>query len=94
MAFESFHLEGIQRPKKIRSVSAIAEYGVHLKWFLAALKGQTTSSAPIINHHRGFREGLETLTFSVPTNNHCRYLKEGLETQTSFVPTNNHCCGL
>ena len=39
MVFESFESEEIQRPKNIRSISAIAEYGNHLKSFSAASTG-------------------------------------------------------
>lgn len=94
MAFKSFQLEKIQRPKKIESVSATAEHGGHLEGFLATLKGQTTSSTPIINYYRGLREGLEILIFSISTNNHCRGLRKGLETLIFSAPINNHCCNL
>ncbi len=94
MAFESSQSEGMRRPKKIRSTSATAEHGGHLEGFLAAPKGQTTFSAPTINHRHGLREGLETLTSSTLANNHCRSLRVGLETLTSSAPTNNHRRGL
>ncbi len=90
MAFESSQSEGMQRPKKIGSASATAEHGGHLEGFSATPKGQTTSSAPTINHHRSLKEGLKTLTSSTPANNHRRGLREGLETLTSSVPTNNY----
>ncbi len=94
MAFENSQSEGIQRPKKIRSTSATVEHGGHLEDFLAASKGQTTSSAPTINYYCSIREGLETLTSTTPTNNNHRGLREGLETLTSSTPTNNHWRGL
>ncbi len=90
MAFESSQSEGMQRPKKIGSVSATAEHGGHLEGFSAALKGQTTSFALTINHCRGLREGLETLTSSALAKNHCHSLIEGMEIRTSSAPTNNH----
>ena len=46
MAFESSKLEKMQRPKKIGSALAIAEYSSNLKGFLAIPKGHITSSAP------------------------------------------------
>ena len=94
MAFESFQSEKIQKPKKIGSASATAEYGGYLKGFLAAPKGLPTFSAPTINHSYGLREGLETITSSTPTNNHCRGLREGLKTLISFAPINNYCHSL
>ena len=84
----------MQRPKKIGSVFATAEYGGYLEGFLATPKGQTTSSTPTINYCRSLREGLETLTSSTPTNNHCCSLRERLETLILSAPTNNHCRGL
>ncbi len=84
----------MQKSKKIGSVSATAKYGGHLEGFLAMPKGQNTFSTPTINHCRGLKEGLETLTSSALTNNHCRGLREGLETLTSSTPTNNYCHGL
>lgn len=90
MAFESFHSEGMWRPKKIGSTSAIAEHSGHLEGFSTVLKDQTTSFIPIINHCRGLREGLKILTSSALTNNYCHGLREGLETLTSSAPTNNH----
>ncbi len=84
----------MRRPKKIGSASATAEHDGHLEGFLAAPKGQTTFSAPTINHHRGLRDGLETLTSSAPANNHRHSLREGLETLTSSASTNNHRRGL
>ncbi len=61
---------------------------------MAAPKGQTTFSAPTINHRHGLKEGLETLTSSAFANNHRRSLREGLKTLTSSAPTNNYCRGL
>ncbi len=94
MAFESYQSEGIQRPKKIKSISATTEHGGHLEGFLTTPKGQITSFAPTINHRYSLRDGLKTLTSSAPTKNHHRDLRKGLETLTSSAPINNHCCGL
>ncbi len=94
MAFESSQSKGMRRPKKIGSASATAEHGGYLEGFLAVPKGQTTSFALTINHRRGLREGLETLTSSTSANKHCRSLREGLETVTSSALTNNYCCNL
>lgn len=94
MAFESFQLKKIQKPKKIGSISATIKYDGYLEDFLAAPKGQTTSSAPTINYCYGLKEELETLTFSAPTNNYCRNLRERLKTLISFALTNNYCCSL
>lgn len=84
----------MQRPKKIRFVSATVEFDGHLEGLLAALKSQTTFSAPIINHYHGLREGLESRTSFAPANNYCRSFREGLKTLTSSTPTNNYCCSL
>ncbi len=94
MAFESSQSERIRRPKKIGSALATVEHGGHLEGFLAAPKGQTTSSAPIINHHRGFREGLEILISSTSTNNHRHGLRKWLKTLIFFALINNYCHSL
>lgn len=91
MVFESFQLEGIQRPNKIRFASTIAKYGGHLKGFVAVPKGQTTFFTLTINFCQGFREELEILTFFTPINNYCRSFKRQLYTLISFTPTNNYC---
>ena len=94
MAFESSQSEKMWKPKKIKSVSAIAEPKYYQEGFLATPKGQTTFSALIFHHCYGFREGLETLTSFAPANNHCYNFRKGLEILTSSSPTNNYYCGL
>ncbi len=84
----------MQRPKKIGSASATAEHSGHLEDFSVTPKGQTTSSAPTVNHRYSLREGLETLIFSTPANNYCRAFRKRLETLTSSAPTNNYCRSL